>query len=48
MLKVTATKNKNYLNVSSTMSEQCKLCGNGPLYIDARLLWKQAIGSNCP
>ena len=29
MLKVTATKNKNYLNVSSTMSEQCKLCVNG-------------------
>ena len=34
-------------NVSSTNSEQCKLCINGPLYIDARLLWKQAIGSNC-
>ena len=34
-------------NVSSTNSEQCKLCVNGPLYIDARLLWKQAIGSNC-
>ena len=29
MLKVTATKNKNYLNVSSTKSEQCKLCVNG-------------------
>ena len=27
--KVTATKNKNYLNVSSTKSEQCKLCVNG-------------------
>ena len=26
MSKVTATKNKNYLNVSSTKSEQCKLC----------------------
>ena len=38
--------NKN--NVSSTNSEQCKLCVNGPLYIDARLLWKQTIGSNCP
>ena len=35
-------------NVSSANSEQCKLCVNGPLYIDARLLWKQAIGSNCP
>ena len=34
-------------NVSSTNSEQCQLCINGPLYIDARLLWKQAIGSNC-
>ena len=29
VLKVTATKNKNYLNVSSTKSEQCKLCVNG-------------------
>ena len=29
MLKVTATKNKNYLNVSSAKSEQCKLCVNG-------------------
>ena len=37
-----------YFNVSSTNSEQCKLCVNGSLYIDARLLWKQAIGSNCP
>ena len=36
------------LNVSSTNSEQCRLCVNGPLYIDARLLWEQAIGSNCP
>ena len=36
------------INVSSTNSEQCKLCVNGPLYIDAQLLWKQAIGSNCP
>jgi len=32
--------------VNSTNSEQSKLCINGPLYIDARLLWKQAIGSN--
>ena len=37
-----------YFNVCSTNSEQCKLCVNGSLYIDARLLWKQAIGSNCP
>ena len=37
-----------YFNVCSTNSEQCKLCVNGPLYIDARLLWKQAISSNCP
>ena len=35
-------------NVSSTNSEQCKLCVNGPLHIDARFFWKQAIGSNCP
>jgi len=34
--------------VSPTNSEQCKLCVNALLYIDARLLWKQAIGSNCP
>ena len=33
-------------NVSSTNSEQSKLCVNGPLYIDARLLWKQTIGGN--
>ena len=39
---------KYLYNVSSTNSEQCKLCVNGSLYIDARLLWKQAIGSNCP
>ena len=38
--------NKN--NVSSTNSEQCKLCVNGPLYIDTRFLWKQTIGSNGP
>ncbi|EGV30768.1 hypothetical protein HMPREF9431_01549 [Segatella oulorum F0390] len=38
----------NVFNVSSTNSEQCKLCVNGPLHIDARLFWKQAIGSNCP
>jgi len=25
-------------NVSSTNSEQCKLCINGPLHIDARFL----------
>ena len=37
-----------YFNVSSTNLEQSKLCVNGPLYIDARLLGKQAIGSNCP
>ena len=35
-----------YFNVSSTNSEQSKLCINGPLYIDAWLLWEQAIGSN--
>ena len=35
-----------YYNVSSTNSEQSKLCINGPLYIDAWLLWEQAIGSN--
>ena len=35
-------------NVSSTNSEQCKLCINSPLYIDTRLLWKQTIGSNSP
>ena len=34
------------INVSSTNSEQSKLCINGPLYIDAWLLWKQAIGRN--
>ena len=26
--------------MGSTNSEQCKLCGKCPLYIDARLLWK--------
>ena len=36
------------INVSSTNSEQSKLCVNGPLYIDARLLWKQTINSNSP
>ena len=36
------------INVSSMKSEQCELCVNSPLYIDARLLWKQAIGSNSP
>ena len=35
-------------NVSSTNSKQSKLCINSPLHIDARLLWKQAIGSNSP
>ena len=35
-----------YFNVSSTNSEQSKLCINSPLQIDARLLWEQAIGSN--
>ena len=39
---------KSKFNVSSTNSEQSKLCVNSPLYIDTRLLWKQAIGSNCP
>ena len=39
---------RQYLNVSSTKSEQCKLCINSPLYIDTRLLWKQTIGSNGP
>ena len=42
-----APKQQTINNVSSTNSEPCKLCINGPLYIDARLLWKQAIGSNC-
>ena len=37
---------KIVFNVSSTNSEQSKLCINGPLYIDAWLLWKQAIGCN--
>ena len=36
-----------YFNVSSTNLEQSKLCVNGPLHIDARLLWKQVIGGNC-
>ena len=36
------------INVSSTNSERCKLCVNGPLHIDARLLWKQVIGCNYP
>ena len=39
---------KLLFNVSSTNSEQCKLCVNSPLYIDIRLLWKQTIGSNGP
>ena len=43
----TILQNCYLTNVSSTNSEQCQLCVNGPLYIDARLLWKQAIGSNC-
>ena len=37
-----------YFNVCSTNSEQCKLCVNGSLYIDARLLWKQAIAAIAP
>ena len=41
------TESKHYVNVSSTNSEQCEPCINSPLYIDTRLLWKQAIGSNC-
>ena len=37
------------INVSSTNSEQYRLCIHSPLYIiDARLLWKQTICSNCP
>ena len=39
---------KIVFNVSSTNSEQSKLCINSPLQIDARLLWKQTIGSNSP
>ena len=36
-----------YFNVSSTNSEQCKLCVHSPLYIiNTRLLWKQTIGGN--
>ena len=35
-----------YINVSSTNSEQRKLCVNCPLYIDIRLLWEQAISCN--
>ena len=41
-------KQEILFNVSSTNSEQCKLCINSPLYIDTRLLWKQTIGSNGP
>ena len=41
-------RNAAYFNVSSTNSEQCKLCIDSPLYIDTRLLWKQTIGSNGP
>lgn len=35
------------INVSSMNSEQRKLCVNCSLNIDARLLWKAAIYSNC-
>ena len=28
------------------LSEQCKLYVHSPLYIEARLLWKQTIGGN--
>lgn len=35
-------------DVSSTNSEQCELCVNGRLCIDAWLLWKQTIGSVVP
>jgi len=35
-------------NVSSTNPEQSKPCIDSPLYIDTRLLWKQAIGRNGP
>ena len=34
------------INVSSTNSEQSKLCINSPLYIDTRLFGEQAIGCN--
>ncbi|VTY11365.1 Uncharacterised protein [uncultured Prevotella sp.] len=38
---------RNVINVSSTNSEQCKLCVHSPLYIiNTRLLWKQTIGGN--
>ena len=40
------TAKVRYINVSSTNSKQSKLCINGPLYIDAWLLWKQTIGCN--
>ena len=46
--KYANTDDNRYFNVSSTNSEQSKLCINGPLHIDARLLWKQTIGSNSP
>ena len=46
-VEVTTTNDDTYyINVSSTNSEQSKLCINGPLYIDARFLRKQAIGCN--
>ena len=47
-INISVYEEKYLFNVSSTNSEQCKLCVNGPLHIDARLFWKQAIGSNCP
>ncbi|ETD18553.1 hypothetical protein HMPREF1199_01371 [Hoylesella oralis CC98A] len=31
---------QSYFNVSSTNSEQSKLCVYSPLYIDTQLLWK--------
>lgn len=41
-------KDEKVFNVSSTNSEQSKLCVNSPLYIYTRLLWKQTISSNSP
>ena len=41
VVKVLPQNHYLLINVSSTNSEQSKLCINGPLYIDAWLLWKQ-------
>ena len=46
VVKVLPQNHYLLINVSSTNSEQSKLCINGSLYIDAWLLWKQAIGRN--